>query len=50
MSKRKQIVDYDDWLTTDPDAEEDACDDVDACTDDEPDDTPDLDPEYIGWL
>lgn len=50
MSKQWTPANYDDWLTTDPDAEADDCDDGDACTDDEPDDAPDLEPQYIGWL
>lgn len=47
VSKRKQIVDYDDWLCTDPDAEGD--DEADTDDAQEPDDTPELEPEYTYW-
>lgn len=50
MSKRWAPAGYDDWKCTDPDAE--AEEETDTDTDDwqEPDDTPDLEPQYIEWL
>ena len=50
MSKRWTPASYDDWKCTDPDAEAEEETDTDTCDMQEPDDTPDLDPEYIGWL
>ena len=48
MSKRWTPAGYDDWLCTDPDAEGyDGADDTDDAQ--EPDDEPELEPEYTYW-